>query len=485
MASTAKIQSVIDFKAYQRRWLGDRSRFKIGMFARQTGKTFTTSAELVDDCVVSMAAKRRTRWVILSRGERQAKEALDEAVKPMTRAYYEIYNAVKRGWEPPREEESAYKVYGETGRLDAEYKVLDLIYPGGSRITALPATPDTARGFSANLFLDEFAFHADSRRIWTAAFPVISKSGLRVRVTSTPNGKGNKFYELMTGDDPIWSRHITDIHQAAADGLDRNVEELRRGLGDDDAWSQEYELKFLDDGGAVLPMDWIMACEDPEAGKPEKYAGGQCFLGNDIAARGDLWVLWVFELVGDVLWCRELIVRRNIKFAEQDAIVANAMERYKARRLVMDQTGMGEKPVEDAKRRHGESVVEGMIFGPGSKLGLANGIRRRFEERRIRLPQGDIALRGDLNKTRRLVGPSGTARLLTERDEGGHADRFWAAALAIHGADGSGAWAAGYQPTATTTRDRYGEGSGERRGFRTLEEFERDDARGGGRRLTW
>ena len=26
---------------YQRRWLDDNARFKIGMFARQTGKTFT------------------------------------------------------------------------------------------------------------------------------------------------------------------------------------------------------------------------------------------------------------------------------------------------------------------------------------------------------------------------------------------------------------------------------------------------------------
>ena len=28
---------------YQRRWLDDKSRFKIGMFARQSGKTFTTT----------------------------------------------------------------------------------------------------------------------------------------------------------------------------------------------------------------------------------------------------------------------------------------------------------------------------------------------------------------------------------------------------------------------------------------------------------
>jgi phage FluMu gp28-like protein len=69
--------------------------------------------------------------------------------------------------------------------------------PAGSRVTALPANPDTARGFSANVFLDKFAFHQNSREIWKALFTVIS-AGFRLIVTSTPNGKGNKFYELMT-----------------------------------------------------------------------------------------------------------------------------------------------------------------------------------------------------------------------------------------------------------------------------------------------
>lgn len=47
---------------YQRRWLADKSRFKIGMFARQTGKTFTTTLELVDDCFEAEAMGGRTRW---------------------------------------------------------------------------------------------------------------------------------------------------------------------------------------------------------------------------------------------------------------------------------------------------------------------------------------------------------------------------------------------------------------------------------------
>ncbi|STZ02834.1 terminase large subunit domain-containing protein [Moraxella equi] len=125
----------------------------------------------------------------------------------------------------------------------------------------MPANPDTARGFSANVFLDEFAFHADSRTIWKALFPVIS-AGFKLRVVSTPNGKGNKFYELMTNlNNKAWSRHITDIYTAVAYGLPRDIDELKEGLNDDDAWQQEYELKWLDEASAWLSYDLIDSVE--------------------------------------------------------------------------------------------------------------------------------------------------------------------------------------------------------------------------------
>ena len=46
-------------------------------------------------------------------------------------------------------------------------------------------------------------------------------------------------------------------------------------------------------------------------------AGGLCYFGNDIAARCDLWMVWVLELVGDVLWTREVCVLRRASFAAQ------------------------------------------------------------------------------------------------------------------------------------------------------------------------
>ncbi len=440
MSAVNPARPVINFLPYQRAWIADDSRFKIGMFARQTGKTFSTGGECADDCFRAWAEDRRARWVILSRGERQAAEMMTEVIKPFTKAFYEVYNTLVKGGEP-RFEEGEFRAPQEKGP-DAVYKMLEVAFPNGSRITALPANPDTARGFSANVILDEFAFHAKSRDIWSALFPVISRTGLKLRVISTPNGKGNKFYELMTAEDSVWSRHVIDIHEAVRQGLERDIDMLRKGMADADAWAQEYELQWLDEASAWLPYDLITPVEHPAAGLPGLYQGGPCFVGVDIAARRDLFVIWVFELVGDVLWTRELIARRRITFAEQDRLLDEVMTRYRVVRAAMDQTGMGEKPVEDAKRRHGESRVEGVLFNTAAKLDLATALKERFEDRTARIPAGDVTLRADLHAIKSQVGLTGQRRLIADGDSDGHADRFWAAALA------AGAARTTYQPYA-------------------------------------
>ena len=411
------IQPALPLYAYQRRWVNDDARFKIAMFARQCGKTFTSTLELALDCARAEALGQRRRWVILSRGERQAREAMNEGVKLHLAALSAGFKAYDYDWSPG-------------------VKALEVELPGGSKITALPANPDTARGFSANVLLDEFAFHQDSRAIWKALFPVISKPGLKLRVISTPNGKGNKFYDLMTGKDDGWSRHTTDIYQAVADGLPRDIEELRRGAGDDDLWAQEFELKWLDEASAWLTFELITGCEHDMAGRPEHYQGGPCFVGVDIAARNDLFVIWVFEQVGDVLWTREIIERRRITFAEQDMLLDDVFARYRVIRCCMDQTGMGEKPVEDARARHGSSRVQGVLFTAAAKLELATRGKEGFEDRTLRIPAGRADLRADLHKLKKVTGATGVPRFVADSDSNGHADRTWACFLAQQAADG-------------------------------------------------
>jgi phage FluMu gp28-like protein len=408
--------ALVELFPYQRKWLADKSRFKIAMVARQCGKSkFMAALEVVEDVLYHESRGEKARWIILSRGERQALEMMDEGIKPWCVSYGAACDA------------SDCDFKGDSGIV---YKAHEVQFGRGSRITALPANPDTARGFTASVVLDEFAIHQESRKIWAALSPTVSRPDLKLRVLSTPNGKDNKFYELMTEQKSVWSRHTVDMYEAVAQGLDRNIEELRAAIGDDDIWAQEYELKWLDEASAWLTYELITACEDTEAGKPENYRGGFCYIGNDIAARNDLWVAWVLEVVGDVLWTREVRVLKRATFAEQDAVMAELMQRYRVARLSMDQTGMGEKPVEDAKRRY-VGRVEGVLFTPPAKLAVATLGKAAFEERKVRIPAGDSILRADLHKPKKVVGPTGIPRLIAESDSAGHADRFWAAMLGI------------------------------------------------------
>ena len=108
------------------------ARFRLKRWCRQSGKTFEETREIVED-----AHARRTRWVILSRGERQSKQNIEQAALHC-QAYGAAAEVLEDTW---KGEEASYK----TARIDL---------PNGSSILGLPANPDTARGFSAYVYLD-------------------------------------------------------------------------------------------------------------------------------------------------------------------------------------------------------------------------------------------------------------------------------------------------------------------------------------------
>ena len=123
--TSAKLSTGVLFHPYQQDWISNQSRFKVGMFARQTGKTFGTTFELARDCQLADIGGKRARWVILSRGERQAKEAMEEGVKRHCQAMGAVIKSSEGEW-----------------KGEASYKALEVVFPNGSRITALPANPD-------------------------------------------------------------------------------------------------------------------------------------------------------------------------------------------------------------------------------------------------------------------------------------------------------------------------------------------------------
>ena len=87
----------------------------------------------------------------------------------------------------------------------------------------------------------------------------------------------------------------------------------------------------------------------------------------------------------------------------------------------------------DAQERYSSSRIEGVSFTSSTKEMLAYPLRSRFEDATIRIPD-DMEIRADIRAVRKETTASGGIRFCAERTADGHADRFWALALAVYAA---------------------------------------------------
>jgi phage FluMu gp28-like protein len=104
--------------------------------------------------------------------------------------------------------ESGCFVSEEKGReariRDTRMELRVRVWGREGRIKVLAANPRTARGFSGDLILDEFAFHENSTAIWEAAEPILaSHPDYLCRIASTGNGRHNMFYRMVQGREGI------------------------------------------------------------------------------------------------------------------------------------------------------------------------------------------------------------------------------------------------------------------------------------------
>lgn len=188
-----------------------------------------------------------------------------------------------------------------------------------------------------------------------------------------------------------------------------------------------------DDDAAFLEYDLIASCEySASENWQSQQDGRQLYIGVDIGRKHDLTVLWVLEKLGDTLYTRHIEALRKMTKGQQEAILWPWFER--AARVCIDATGLGVGWVDDAQDAFGKYRVEGVTFTQQTKEAMAYPLRGAFEDQKIRIPY-DPVIRADLRAVTKQVTTAGNIRFTAERTHNGHADRFWALALAIHAAN--------------------------------------------------
>ena len=410
----AEVKPIVPLLDYQREDVESDARFRWNCWARQTGKSFTKSLRRILRGLV----RGRTQ-LFLSAGERQSRELMAKA-----RQHCEALKI-------------ATDYYDDRFFAGMSIKQLEIVLPRGVRIIGLPANPQTVRGFTGDVFLDEFAMHTLDREIWGAMFPTLLRGDGELDVASTPKGRGNVFSQLR--DNERFSRSMVTLEDAIAQGLDADAEEMRAAMGDDMLYRQEFLCEFLDESSVFLTYDQIAACADSalapfDTVAPLRGESRELFVGVDVGRVRDLTVAWVLAREHATLATAALIELSNAPFRQQFALLSELMSNRKVRRCCIDAGGLGMQLAEDLVERFGGHRVEAVTFTPALKSQLALGLRIAVENRVIRIPN-DERIRNDWHSVERTLTEGGRFRLGAARQEGSHADRFWAAALAVHASD--------------------------------------------------
>ncbi|MGF1451408.1 MAG: terminase large subunit domain-containing protein [Opitutales bacterium] len=424
------------FLPYQRRWIEDRSRLKIMEKSRQIGLSWATAYASLRR--LRPHGQEREVWVS-SRDEAQARLFLEDC-----RHFAELLDL------------GAVRLYGTPLLGGATQHTLQVA--GGGRIHSLSSAPDAQAGKSGTRILDEFALHPDPRRLFAVAYPGITWGG-SLELISTHRGRHHYFNTLLEevrqGNPKGFSHHRVTLVDALDDGfleclqkrlpqedprreMDRGdyFDFVRAGCPDEATFRQEYLCEPLDDERAFLPWDVITSAESDEATldpPAELIRDGDrtLFLGVDIGRERDLTVLWLLEKARDTFVTYGVRELRETTFADQEAELHQWMRLPGLRRAAIDATGIGHHFAENAARRYPARIAE-VTFTPQAKDAMAYPLRRALEEGRLSLP-AEPAIRADLHSVELEPHPAGP-RLRARRTRTGHADRFWALALAHHAA---------------------------------------------------
>ena len=446
------------FLPYQERWIVDRSRLKLMEKARQIGLSWST-AYAADERTAEAGAKW-DQW-ISSRDDLQARLVIEDC-KMFARTL-----------------QLAAEDLGEMV-IDQDKKISAYVlhFANGRRIHSMSSNPDAQAGKRGGRILDEFALHPDPRKLWAIAYPGITWGG-NMEVISTHRGSQNFFNLLVReirehGNPKRISLHRVTLQDALDQGFLYKLQQslpadhevlpmdeaeyfdfIKSGCADEESFLQEYMCVPADDASAFLEYDLIAACEygqqeaweiDCSTERPQ----GRLFAGLDIGRHKDLTVLWVLEQLGDVLYTRMVVELRKMSKPDKQSILWPIMANMD--RTCLDYTGLGIGWGDDAQKKFGTHRVECVTFTAKVKEALAYPVRGTMEDRKLRIPYKP-EIRADLRAVTKETTAAGNIRFTAERSENGHADRFWALALAVQAAGGTVAEYA-YHPVGKRADDR-------------------------------
>jgi phage FluMu gp28-like protein len=315
-------------------------------------------------------------------------------------------------------------------------------FRNGSRIVALPNSPQLLRGYTAHqVICDEAAFFKDDELVfYNVLYPMLSTTDGTLIASSTPWSKDSVFYRMC--QNPEFSPHVATIDDVVKSGL--TTESFKKEMEAQlpfERFQREFKAEFIEDVDAWLTQSLIVSCIDSRL-QPYDFQDqpkGEFYIGVDFGKGMDFSVVLVAQKIAETL--QAVHVHRfplKTEYASVIGYVKSLLDRWhEIRAVYADITGVGNYIVEDMFRS-GIQNVNGITFTVQSKEEMATIMREKMRNGEVKLfyipatKREDVDLTAELNIEKYELMKTGHLRF--SHPEGGHDDVFWSMALAVYAA---------------------------------------------------
>lgn len=296
---------------------------------------------------------------------------------------------------------------------------------------------NTVRGRPATrVYVDEFSSFQDDDEMWKSIMPSISRGG-KITILSTPKGKRGKFYEFWANAEDLgWSKY--EIPWKECPDIKKRIKIIRQGMPDQMSFDQEFSCKFIDEAVSYFPWELILGCVDDNLIENKIVPDdNMAYMGVDFGKIIDSSVMVYAKKRGldfAVEYIKEF--KPPLIYKEVSSFILQNFRRWKLNRIVVDQTGVGEKIIEDLSDL-GSSVIGNKLTGPFKEKIISN-LKIVMQDGRLRIPR-DETLMLQLHALERKYTETGGVRY-SHPNKGStqHDDYVWALAMCIYEGEESG-----------------------------------------------
>lgn len=310
-------------------------------------------------------------------------------------------------------------------------------FAGGQRIVSLPSgNPPALRGYTADvIIIDESAYIERPADVFAAIAPTLTRNpDAELVLASTPAGKASWFYDKVQeakSNPKDWYFQQTTIEDAVAEGLDIDLEGLRKTISDPDTWDREFMCKFAADFSSLIDTNLLEFCEPSEA------VIGR-WMGMDVGSTSDRTaVVTLAELADHTLYVEDIVMLYKASYEHQLEVLRQLHAKNAYLAGYIDANGIGSALSEFANKQV-SARLRGFTWTGSNKTPAYEALRARCFDHKLKFaPHLKELIVSDFGNVHRIVSEAGRVTYEAGRNSDGHSDATSALVLAIQAAAGS------------------------------------------------